>query len=183
MTGILATLLAIVTQPRAQPDLAVSFETLPVIDDNALSQMRGGLRIGGLDLQIGARMRTFIDGSLVLQSRLNLTESGLVPITPADIPASQAITPENVAWTRQDAIPDGITLPDLPDARSVIVNDNKGLTVALQQASKDRILSVLVNTSNGRQIRHQLDLDITVANFREYQQTMRSLLRDRILQP
>lgn len=44
----------------------------PVIDVDKLADMRGGLRVAGLDYSVGAVMRTRIDGSVVLESAIDL---------------------------------------------------------------------------------------------------------------
>lgn len=45
----------------------------PVINTVKLADMRGGLSLGGLDYTVGAVMRTMVDGSVVLESAIDLS--------------------------------------------------------------------------------------------------------------
>jgi len=47
-------------------------ERIPVIASTKLADMRGGLSIAGLDYTVGAVMRTLVDGSVVLESAIDL---------------------------------------------------------------------------------------------------------------
>ena len=58
----------------SQPNEAAATEIVrrPVINTLKLADMRGGLSIAGLDYSIGAVMRTLVDGSVVLESAIDL---------------------------------------------------------------------------------------------------------------
>ncbi|MGH2567226.1 MAG: hypothetical protein ACRDGA_02725, partial [Bacteroidota bacterium] len=58
-----------------QSDAPDCFKSLTVIDEGELRRLRGGIRLGGLDMDIGARLRTVIDGSAVLESVVRLDET------------------------------------------------------------------------------------------------------------
>ena len=58
----------------AEPPVTASEELArhPVINEAKLDDMRGGLSIAGLDYTVGAVMRTLVDGSVVLESAVDL---------------------------------------------------------------------------------------------------------------
>jgi len=53
----------------------------PVIASTKLADMRGGLSIAGLDYSVGAVMRTLVDGSVVLESAIDLGSMDGVAVT------------------------------------------------------------------------------------------------------
>jgi len=165
-----------------------AFEALTVIDIDELAGMRGGFEVAGLQIDIGANIRTFLDGIQVLESVVNLTGSGGVSagglavvnsvLNAIEFQGLQVVDSRTggLAGLR-DQIPDRVDLGALNDANGVILNDSKGFTAALLQVDRSRIVSAIVNTANGRLIRQEVDVIVDIANFRQFQQAARDALR------
>lgn len=156
------------------------FADLPVITDGELGAMRGGFRIAGLDISIGANMRTLVDGQVALESLITLSGTG---------PAVHSVTSRTAASGRPgltviagngsgptllDVTPATARLPGLEGSQGVVLNDARGFTAALQLIRNDQIVSILLNQATGRTIRHEVSVDVTVRNFRQFQQAIRS---------
>lgn len=166
---------------------ADAFETLAIISNDELAELRGGFEISGLQINIGANIRTFIDGAQVLESIVNLTGSnvtagGQLPVNTVlnstNLPGLQIVDSSTGGLAGlSDQIPDQVDLGALNDANGVILNDNKGFTAALHQINKSQIISALVNTANGRQLRQEVDVIVDIANFRQFQAMARSALK------
>lgn len=180
-------LAAAVSGPRlalaGMPDV---FMELPLIGASELAAMRGGINLAGLDMDFGAEVRTLIDGTLALESVVSLTESGLVSrrvvSAGADIPGSIQISGDGSSPSIESVSPTNVHLPGLSKAGGVAVNDNRGFTAVLNQIDGNQFLSVIVNQANGRSISHRVRIDVTIRNFKQFQQTARSaLLNARIL--
>lgn len=91
-----------------------------------------------------------------------------VPATPVQSNAATARTPAN------------IDLSGLGNAFGVSVNDRKGYTAALHEATRERITGLIVNTASQRALRQELEVRVDVANFKQFQQSARqSLLNSR----
>lgn len=158
------------------------FSRVEVIGANELGKMRGGLRVGGLDIDVGAVVRTIIDGNLALESHISLhnanqiaaairADSSSVANAP---PRSEAVsvgevtTPANTAvGNGAGAAPASIQAPNV--VSSVVLNDAKGLTQVIHDVTRNRIVTAIVNEANLRDIRHRIDIDVTVSNFRAFQ--------------
>jgi hypothetical protein len=160
------------------------FETLAVISADELAELRGGFEISGLQIDIGAYIRTFIDGMQVLESIVNLTGSDVTAagdpsvstvLNIIELPGLQIVdTSAGGLAGLRDQIPDQVDLGALNDANGVILNDSKGFTAALHQIDRSQIVSALVNTANGRHLRQEVDVTVDIANFKQFQRTARS---------
>ena len=173
--------------PSGTITAADAFETLAVISNDELAELRGGFEISGLQIDIGAYIRTFIDGMQVLESIVNLTGPDVMAggqpsvntvLNSADLPGLQIVDSRNggLAGLREQ-IPDQVDLGALNDANGVILNDSKGFTAALHQIDRSQIISALVNTANGRRLSQEVDVIVDIANFKQFQKMARSALK------
>jgi hypothetical protein len=155
------------------------FSEIPVISNNELGGMRGGFSVGGLDINIGAIVRTFIDGRLALQSQLTVANNGsiknsITSPTSTGIPGAIVISKTGSGSSLQAVTPKGVNLHGLEGSEGIVINDNRGFTAVLQNIGKDRILSTIVNQSSGRKIQHKVDIAITINNSQQLQRAARS---------
>ncbi|MCO6440552.1 MAG: hypothetical protein J5I81_05555 [Nitrococcus mobilis] len=66
--------------------------------------------------------------------------------------------------------------------QGVVLNDTKGLTAAIQQFTRDRISNTVINQANNRRIDIQMNIEVNVKNFSEYNAALRNtLLNNRLL--
>lgn len=72
--------------------------------------------------------------------------------------------------------PHTVDLGALAQANGAIVNDSKGFTAVLHDINRDRFVSAIVNTALGRHIDHEVNLNVTIHNFKQFQQAMRKTL-------
>lgn len=286
---------ALLTLPIAPPVLAGGWDTatepannlnnpfaaLPVIDHDQMAQLRGGFNIAGLELELGANVRTLIDNTVRLETIVQLTQAGWVSAsmdlaqaaknmqsargsqlqlsqvaqnaaglvkdiatgavsgnqtgsnnstaiaTAGNTQATAAsrgqggsisidlagqlaglrnlanqIGAETAAAkdsaTNASAVQTGVTtgpsvkrlgsaaqvdLSGLGDKiQGVVLNDTKGLTAAIQQFTRDRISTTLINQANNRRIDIQMNVEVNIKNFSEYSATLRNtLLNNRLL--
>ena len=167
---------------------ADAFETLAVISNDELAELRGGFELSGLQIDIGAYIRTFIDGMQVLESMVNLTGSDVTAGGQPSVstvlnavellPGLQIVDSSTGGLSElRDQIPDQVDLGALNDANGVILNDSKGFTAALHQINRSQIISAIVNTANGRQLRQEVDVTVDIANFKQFQRAARSALK------
>ena len=156
------------------------FSEMSVINNNELGGMRGGFRIGGLNVNIGVMVRTYIDGRLALQSQLTLENNGsfenLITTSPQSsrISGATVISNNGNGPTLQEVTSTGVNLEGLEGSEGIVINNSNGFTAVLQQIGKDRFLSTIINQSSGRKIQHEVNIDVTLGNFKQIQRASNS---------
>ncbi len=144
------------------------FSSLEVIGLEELGDMRGGLRVGGLNIDVGAVVRSIVDGKLALESHISFATANEIAaaIGVTGGTAGNAATPTGDYVTIQSS--NGAENPTSNPA-SFVINDAKGFTQVMHDVTRDRVVSAIVNQADGRAIRQEIDVNITVSNFRELQ--------------
>jgi len=175
------------------------FHELPALTADELQTLRGGFEFAGLKFDFAAQLRTFVDGRLTLETLITYTDSGMLSqhqstLPPATPPAGtgqpattpttsvtapgvaesvQLLGPEQDRTAAQLNLP-GIDLAGLQDATGILINDRKGAILALHEATRERIISTVVNQASGRDVRQQLDVSVTVENYQQFRDSLRS---------
>ncbi len=125
------------------------------LTDAELDGQRGGLQTPlGFDVGFGASVKTFVDGTLALETRINWTENG---------PQSEQIVNELGSITGAPiriGTLNGAPLASVPGGSTTVVHD---LTM-------DRIASLIVNTADNRTIRQETDITLVLPQLAELQQ-------------
>lgn len=140
---------------------ANDFTKGPALGAEELNDIRGGfLTPDGLEIGFGAVVRTFVDGSLALQTRLTWSETGPVEtveygMTVPDISAAAAAG--------------GIKL-DGPPLEGVVVNGEGGVTAIVHEISSGQIANLVINNANNRDIRQTTDVTLDVPGLAQMQQ-------------
>jgi hypothetical protein len=144
---------AVVVVLGASP-LRAGAEPLRLSDDE-LDGQRGGLQTPlGFDIGFGASVKTFVDGTLALETRISWTSTG---------PQSEQVVNQlgsiPGAPVRLGALSDG-ALNSLAGGATTVIHD---LTM-------DRIASLIINTADNRTIRQQTDITLVLPQLADLQQ-------------
>lgn len=195
LTGLAAGQPALALPPA---DHAFGCNSCPILSAEELAERRGGFEFAGLSFDFGASIRSFIDNRLVLESIVTITRDGIIEhraTLPDRLPQADAVgteglppaapQPESASTTQSRAaaadVPAIVDLAGLGNALGVSVNDRKGFTAALHEATRQRITSTLINTASDRKLRQEMEIMVNVEHFRQFQETTRqSLLNNRI---
>lgn len=133
---------------------ADEFDNAKTIEDASLDDMRGGFMLdNGLEVGLGAIVRTTIDGELALQTQLTWTQTGAV--VTREVGAS--VTP-----TAPGSVSSTITLPGATDDAFFV---NAGETALIHRVTDGRIQNILLNTASGQDIRQQTEVTVTLSGF------------------
>ena len=145
-----------------------------VVSDEELARNRAGFVWSGVEISLGAEMRTFLNGALVLQTNVSWTAAGAE--TKQFI--SGALTPVDAAQLQSGLLSGaGITM-HVNDQRVFVAN--QGQTV-LVQGTENGLQNVLINRASNIQISQQVDATIGLQNFGQLQQSfMASRLGDSV---
>ena len=130
------------------------------LSDEELAGERGGIQLPtGMEVGFGASVRTFVDGALVLETKLVWTDQGALQSEAAPALAAQG-------QNGQITLSDGAA--QLP---GVALNGDGGSTVVLHELSAARIANVVVNTANNRDIRQEVQIDLAIPELSQFQQS------------
>lgn len=154
-----------IRSPLGDPTLR--FDAVPTASLDDLAALRGGLRVGALDVAFAANVRTVVNGTLVLESTTSLTPGGAM-VTRSDVPNAGANTGR---LSFSDVNPSG-----LARQAGVFIEDPSGLTTALHSVTREQILGVVFTTASNQKIRQEINVEVTVANFGRFQDAAQSAL-------
>lgn len=152
----IALLLAVPT-----PALAEEFPLEAMLSKQELKDARAGFTLNGLEITLGADLRTYIDGELVLhtivqwvgedQSTVRWVSDSL---TPADAEALDGV------------LSNGHIAMRVNDQDIFLANDGQ---TALLQRSDGGLQNLVFNTANGIDLRQEADIAIGLANFQSFE--------------
>lgn len=167
-------------------------DDLTALTADELREMRGGFEYAGMKFDFAAQLRTYVDGRLALETLITYSGNGTVaqhrlqtstPTAPTSTADSSPAYGGNVQLLGpgQDQTPaqvnlPGIDLAGLKEAAGILINDRKGATLALHEATRERITSMVINQASGRDIRQEMNIDVTVQNFQQFRDTLRSAI-------
>jgi hypothetical protein len=130
----------------------------PVLSDVELDQIHAGFSDSlGQSVSLGAVMKSYVDGSLVLQSTMTVNASG---ITSTQLLGDNA-RPLDAAELAN--------LPTLAQAGAVI-DGAGGMTSFVHSLSGQGLTNMVVNTANGRNIVQSTAVTVAVPNLQTLEQ-------------
>ncbi len=158
---MVAVALAAVATAGAVDARAVDEHATVVMTDRELGSVRGGyLSANGLNFGFGASVSTYVDGALALQSRLTVTDAGVLQSqTAGGAPNTTAFDP-----TLSNAL-GGLT------GQGVTVAGGGGASTIVHSLTGDQILNVVLNSANNRTITQNTAVTLTLPAFNQLQQT------------
>lgn len=136
---------------------------IEVMDDAEMAELRGGIRVTeNLDIGFGAVITTYANGAPVLQTELNWTDTGaLVEQT------------YGALGTRIDSLPAAarsiLGIEGMESGGGVVIADADGLTALMHNITDGALQNIIVNDANGRNLRQEIDVTLTLPNFEAMQ--------------
>jgi hypothetical protein len=145
------------------------------LPDDQLETYRGGFSIlDGQELTFSASVRSYLDGALVLESQLAWSSAGLTSQNAQAQPS--ALSPEML--TTLSAA--GLDMHALTEGANVFISAD-GQTMFWQNADNGHLANILLNTSDGRTLRQEINVDLGLPGFEATQAGMREVLAARAL--
>lgn len=166
----------------AEAGAAEVFDGISVYTKHELAKMKGGfVSAGGLAIEIGATVRTFIDGALVMETMVTLTdpESLVNHVFPAQggeplASGLRLILRDGNGDTSLPPLP-GFDISGLAGAEGLLVDrGGDGIGIALHRINSGTILNLVMESGVGSALEQRLDINITVRNFAKFQQQARA---------
>jgi hypothetical protein len=149
---------------------AGTFDGLTTVEDKELADQRGAFVWEGTQISLGADIKTYLNGVLVLRTTLNWTDGANV----TNQYVSDALTPADAAAVRATMqLAGGAT--SLFNGGAQVYFANEGQT-ALLQRTDGSIANVLINTASGIDAVQQIDATIDLSGFQAFQSNLASNL-------
>ncbi|NEX94068.1 hypothetical protein, partial [Caulobacter sp. 17J65-9] len=135
------------------------------VGEGDLDSMRGGFLVAdGIAFDLGAVVRTLVDGQLALSTTLNWTPSGTQ--------VSHQIGPTTVPATAEDlhaaAVLAGLDVKDLAGTDQVFLAEGGG-TAFIHRVSGADFQNIVVNTDSGVEIRQETEVNLSLPGFDQTQ--------------
>jgi hypothetical protein len=133
------------------------------VSDKELARYRGGFVWKGVQVSLGAEIRTFLNGELVLQTNVTWTPTGAQTTRFV----SGALTPVDAAQLQAGILSTGGISMKVGDQSVFLANG--GQTV-FAQATDGKIQNILINRADNITASQQIDATLGLQNFGQFQQ-------------
>ncbi|HEY8570970.1 hypothetical protein [Phenylobacterium sp.] len=155
---VLGAIGALIAEPAMAQAADVQTPDPPAaLTDRALGEQRGGLATPlGVDIGFGASVRTYVDGSLALETRLTWTADGVQADRVFESEAARSLTASQAGNPTR--------APVQVAAGTSVIHD----------LAANRIASVILNTANDRVIRQETDVTLHLPQLPDLQQRIGS---------
>lgn len=140
------------------PAFAEHASAAAFVGDDELADLRGGFSLDGVDVKLGAEIRSYLHDELVLQTNISWS---------ADGPAVTRFVSGTLSEASASGLRDGLisgTGITMNTGGETLYLGNDGQTAFLHRVG-DSIQNVVVNTANGADVRQEMDVTIDLSNF------------------
>ncbi len=145
------------------------FGELVAVGDEELSGQRGGFALAGMNINFGAELRSYIDGEMVLMTRLSWMDDSVTKTQLVSPGLTPAMALNGVVSSGQIRLPAG----NLDTFQA-----NNGGTV-IAHGVEQGLRSVIINTANGVQLATEADVSLDVAGYSAFrEQVMQMRIND-----
>ena len=135
-------------------------EDLPQrLSDEEMAAARGGFTVAGMEISLGAEMRTYLDGQLAMKTIVNWNDDG---------PTSDQWVSPYLQPATASALAGGLAM-NVNDQPVFLANDGQ---TALLQRIDGRLQNLTFNTASGIDLRQEADISIAVSNYQAFQNAM-----------
>jgi hypothetical protein len=139
------------------------FALLQRVSDEELGELRGGFSWNGVEIGLGAEVRTYLNGQLVLQTNISWTAAGAQTTQMV----SGALRPADAAQLQAGILTSGgITMRV---GQETVFLANQGQTAILHRTD-GAIQNVLINRASNIEARQEIDAVLDLQNFGDFQQ-------------
>lgn len=146
-----ATTAAVTEADRVTPQVAT-------VSDVELAEQRGGFRVGALEIQLGADIRSYVGGRLAVQTTLRWTDTASSVQHVFPVEASSAVASGLAVGLVTGS---GLTL-NIGDEKVIYVNG--GQTAFIQRTS-GTIQNIVINTASNVDLRQEVDAQLDIRGF------------------
>jgi hypothetical protein len=143
------------------------FDGAETVEDSRLNEMRGGFRVQGMDISLGADIRTYMNGDLVLHTLVNWSDLGQTKTQFV----SDILSPAAAQMVQASAISGGSLSMTLGGSAVFLANEGK---TAIAHRTENGLQNVLINTANNQNITQSVDATISLGGYDQFRSTIMS---------
>lgn len=113
----------------------------PTIDDEELSEQRGGFQFGGMEIKLGADIRTFLDNDLALHTVITMDENGYNRVQTI----GAGLTLADADALRNNVLSNGAIRMNVGNSQVFLANEGQ---TAIIHGNEGALQNILVNTAS-----------------------------------
>jgi hypothetical protein len=126
-----------------------------------LDELRGGFRVAGMDVSLGADIRTYLNGELVLHTLVDWSDVGRTQTQFV----SDVLTPSAARLVQASALGGGELSMTIGGSTVFLANDGK---TAFAHRTEDGLQNVLINTADNQNITQTVDATVTLGGYESF---------------
>lgn len=133
-------------------------EGVQVMSDQEMSGNRGGFQIAGLNINFGAVVTTYVNGTPALSTTLTWTDVG----------AFVDQTVGQIGTNISDMSPDELAalgLEGLQGTDGVVIEDEAGVTALVHNITEGSLQNIIINNATGRDLTQEIDVTLELPGF------------------
>ncbi|MFZ2029407.1 MAG: hypothetical protein WAU68_03785 [Vitreimonas sp.] len=128
------------------------------MNDDEMNDLRGGFAVGGIDINFGATVTTYVNGQPALTTQLTWTDAGqIVQQTVGDV----GVTMQNLSPAALSAL----GLDGSAGSNGVAITDANGVTALVHTVTGGALQNIIINDASNRDIRQDIDVTLTLPGF------------------
>lgn len=143
-----------VTPALADTDMSA----MPIVTDAELANLRGGFTIGGLNIALGADIKTFLNGQLALHTVMSWDDQA---ITQTHV-ISGGLTMADAGNLRDQVLASGNIRMQIGNAPIYLANNGQ---TAITHRTDGTLQNILVNTASNVNIRQEVNATLDVGGY------------------
>jgi hypothetical protein len=161
---------ALAVQPVPPSAIAEQEElaNLEVLSDEELAEQCGGFRWEGVEIELGAEIRTYLNGEMALQTNISWTPAGAQTTQWV----SAVLTPAAAAQLQAGILTSGGITMRVGDETVFLANDGQ---TAILHRTEGAIQNVLINRASNVVGRQEVDAVLDLGSFGQFQDRLTDL--------
>lgn len=130
------------------------------MSDSEMESHRAGFMTPmGFEVGLGANIRTYVDGTLAVETRLTWTEQGLI---------REVVSGQETPDAKAKAAALGLNLEG--DWQGLIIEHDDGVSAAMTSIGGDRVANMLVNSASDQDLRLETEINVVIPDLANLQQ-------------
>ena len=113
----------------------------PGISDQELSEQRGGFQFGGMEIKLGADIRTFLNNELALHTMITMDENGYNRVQTV----GSGLTLADADAIRNNVLSNGAIRMNIGDSQVFLANEGR---TAIIHGNEGALQNILINTAS-----------------------------------
>lgn len=135
------------------------------LSDEELAEQRGGFTFQGLTVSLGAEIRTYLDGALVLQTNVNWNADGATTTQAV----SADLTPATAAQLQAGILASGAISMRVGEAEVYLANQGQ---TAIMHRVDGALQNILLNTASNVSARQEVDATLDLGGYGAFNQML-----------